>query len=203
MISLDGENKTLDEIIGFYEAQVLKLFYAEYPSTRKLNQRLGVSHTAIANRNWNNMELESSFSHLRWKKKCGWNFLNFSTTYKYWLPINGIVITLLEFPRFQLLLLEQYDEVIVMGNWTSRHNGWNCVFIYHLIHGVLIKSRIDRMIQFDLEVWFRLQGRLIQECVRDEAHLNKDLVKIVLCHLLSFVVVIMKFVDRETGCLRV
>ena len=51
VISLDKfENKTLDEIIGSYEAQVLKLFYAEYPSTRKLAQRLGVSHTAIANK---------------------------------------------------------------------------------------------------------------------------------------------------------
>ena len=51
VISLDEfENKTLDEIIGSYEAEVLKLFYAEYPSTRKLAQRLGVSHTAIANK---------------------------------------------------------------------------------------------------------------------------------------------------------
>lgn len=51
VISLDEfEKKTLDEIIGSYEAQVLKLFYAEYPSTRKLAQRLGVSHTAIANK---------------------------------------------------------------------------------------------------------------------------------------------------------
>lgn len=51
VISLDEfENKTLDEIIGSYESQVLKLFYAEYPSTRKLAQRLSVSHTAIANK---------------------------------------------------------------------------------------------------------------------------------------------------------
>lgn len=51
VISLDEfGNKTLDEIISSYEAQVLKLFYAEYPSTRKLAQRLGVSHTAIANK---------------------------------------------------------------------------------------------------------------------------------------------------------
>ena len=51
VISLDEfENKTLAEIIGSYESQVLKLFYAEYPSTRKLAQRLGVSHTAIANK---------------------------------------------------------------------------------------------------------------------------------------------------------
>ena len=47
---MNFENKTLDEIIGSYEAQVLKLFYEEYPSTRKLAQRLGVSHTAIANK---------------------------------------------------------------------------------------------------------------------------------------------------------
>ncbi|EIJ74093.1 sigma 54-interacting transcriptional regulator [Haemophilus haemolyticus] len=51
VISLgEFDNKTLDEIIGSYESQVLKLFYAEYPSTRKLAQRLGVSHTAIANK---------------------------------------------------------------------------------------------------------------------------------------------------------
>lgn len=51
VISLaEFENKTLDDIIGQYEAQVLKLFYAEYPSTRKLAHRLGVSHTAIANK---------------------------------------------------------------------------------------------------------------------------------------------------------
>ncbi len=50
-ISLDEfENKTLDEIMGAYEAQVLCVFYAKYPSTRKLAQRLGISHTAIANK---------------------------------------------------------------------------------------------------------------------------------------------------------
>ena len=51
VISVDDfENQTLDEIIGQYEAKVLRAFYAEYPTTRKLAQRLGVSHTAIANK---------------------------------------------------------------------------------------------------------------------------------------------------------
>lgn len=44
------EKQTLDEIIGHYEAQILRAFYREFPSTRKLAQRLGVSHTAIANK---------------------------------------------------------------------------------------------------------------------------------------------------------
>ena len=44
------EKQTLDEIIGRYEAQVLRAFYREFPSSRKLAQRLGVSHTAIANK---------------------------------------------------------------------------------------------------------------------------------------------------------
>ncbi|BFU59265.1 MULTISPECIES: sigma 54-interacting transcriptional regulator [Rodentibacter] len=44
------ENQTLEEIIGQYESKVLRMFYAEFPSTRKLAQRLGVSHTAIANK---------------------------------------------------------------------------------------------------------------------------------------------------------
>lgn len=44
------ENQTLEEIIGQYEAKVLRAFYKEYPSTRKLAQRLGISHTAIANK---------------------------------------------------------------------------------------------------------------------------------------------------------
>lgn len=43
-------DKTLDQIMAAFEQQVLSLFYKEYPSTRKLAQRLGVSHTAIANK---------------------------------------------------------------------------------------------------------------------------------------------------------
>lgn len=44
------ENGTLDEIIGRFEAALLRKFYAQYPSSRKLAQRLGLSHTAIANK---------------------------------------------------------------------------------------------------------------------------------------------------------
>ena len=46
----DFGEQTLYEIMGQYEASVLRVFYAQYPSTRKLAQRLGVSHTAIANK---------------------------------------------------------------------------------------------------------------------------------------------------------
>ncbi|WP_423802746.1 sigma 54-interacting transcriptional regulator [Pasteurella langaaensis] len=41
---------TLDEIMSSYESQVLREFYKQYPSTRKLAARLGVSHTAVANK---------------------------------------------------------------------------------------------------------------------------------------------------------
>ncbi|WP_075181861.1 transcriptional regulator TyrR [Pantoea sp. 1.19] len=41
---------TLDEITGRFERTVLNRLYLSYPSTRKLARRLGVSHTAIANK---------------------------------------------------------------------------------------------------------------------------------------------------------
>lgn len=41
---------TLEELMNQYEARLLQKFYAEYPSTRKLAQRLGLSHTAVANK---------------------------------------------------------------------------------------------------------------------------------------------------------
>ena len=44
------ENKTLDQITKQFEKEVLKCLYFEYPSSRKLAKRLGVSHTAIANK---------------------------------------------------------------------------------------------------------------------------------------------------------
>lgn len=44
------EGDTLDEMVGRFEATVLNKFYAKYPSSRKLATRLGVSHTAIANK---------------------------------------------------------------------------------------------------------------------------------------------------------
>ncbi len=44
------EQGSLEELVNRFEASLLRKFYAEYPSTRKLAQRLGVSHTAIANK---------------------------------------------------------------------------------------------------------------------------------------------------------
>ncbi|EFL80115.1 sigma 54-interacting transcriptional regulator [Actinobacillus pleuropneumoniae] len=44
------ENATLDELVNRFEASLLRKLYNEYPSTRKLAQRLGVSHTAVANK---------------------------------------------------------------------------------------------------------------------------------------------------------
>ncbi|WP_373767484.1 sigma 54-interacting transcriptional regulator [Glaesserella sp.] len=41
---------TLEELVNRFEASLLRKFYAEYPSTRKLAQRLGISHTAVANK---------------------------------------------------------------------------------------------------------------------------------------------------------
>ena len=44
------ENKTLDEMTKQFEKEILINLYIEYPSSRKLAKRLGVSHTAIANK---------------------------------------------------------------------------------------------------------------------------------------------------------
>lgn len=44
------EEGSLEEMVNHFEASLLRKFYAEYPSTRKLAQRLGISHTAIANK---------------------------------------------------------------------------------------------------------------------------------------------------------
>lgn len=42
--------RSLEELINAFEASLLRKFYAEFPSTRKLAQRLGISHTAVANK---------------------------------------------------------------------------------------------------------------------------------------------------------
>lgn len=47
---IETGKETLEELMNQYEAQLLRKFYAEYPSTRKLAQRLGLSHTAVANK---------------------------------------------------------------------------------------------------------------------------------------------------------
>ncbi|GAA0521455.1 transcriptional regulator TyrR [Tatumella terrea] len=46
----DNLEGSLDDITGRYERAVLVRLYSHYPSTRKLAKRLGVSHTAIANK---------------------------------------------------------------------------------------------------------------------------------------------------------
>ncbi|GJJ80555.1 transcriptional regulatory protein TyrR [Pasteurella canis] len=43
-------HETLEQIMNKFEASVLRKFYEQYPSTRKLAVRLGISHTAIANK---------------------------------------------------------------------------------------------------------------------------------------------------------
>ena len=49
--SIDNiENKTLDEMTKQFEKEILLQLYDKYPSSRKLAKRLGVSHTAIANK---------------------------------------------------------------------------------------------------------------------------------------------------------
>lgn len=44
------QNASLDELVNRFEASLLRKFYAEFPTTRKLAQRLGLSHTAVANK---------------------------------------------------------------------------------------------------------------------------------------------------------
>ena len=41
---------SLDEMTKRFEASILRRLYRDYPSTRKLAKRLGISHTAIANK---------------------------------------------------------------------------------------------------------------------------------------------------------
>ena len=41
---------SLDEAMKEYEASLLRRLYPAYPSTRQLAKKLGVSHTAIANK---------------------------------------------------------------------------------------------------------------------------------------------------------
>lgn len=45
-----ADDVPLEELVNQFEASLLRKFYAEYPSTRKLAQRLGLSHTAVANK---------------------------------------------------------------------------------------------------------------------------------------------------------
>ncbi|MBJ3813620.1 transcriptional regulator TyrR [Shimwellia pseudoproteus] len=49
-VSEDAMEGSLDDITRRFESSVLTQLYRSYPSTRKLAKRLGVSHTAIANK---------------------------------------------------------------------------------------------------------------------------------------------------------
>jgi transcriptional regulator of aroF, aroG, tyrA and aromatic amino acid transport len=40
----------LEDIVGRFEKELLQRLYLEYPSSRQLGKRLGVSHTTIANK---------------------------------------------------------------------------------------------------------------------------------------------------------
>lgn len=44
------ENKSLEQMIKQFEHKVLAQLYIDYPSSRKLSKRLGLSHTAVANK---------------------------------------------------------------------------------------------------------------------------------------------------------
>ncbi|SCC05227.1 transcriptional regulator TyrR [Kosakonia oryziphila] len=50
VVDEDAMEGSLDEITSRFERSVLTQLYRNYPSTRKLARRLGVSHTAIANK---------------------------------------------------------------------------------------------------------------------------------------------------------
>ncbi|CAM3437316.1 sigma 54-interacting transcriptional regulator [Paraphotobacterium marinum] len=47
---LEYEKRSLDVIMKNYEAKIFESLYKNYPSTRKLAKRLGISHTAVANK---------------------------------------------------------------------------------------------------------------------------------------------------------
>lgn len=44
------KGKSLDDMVKQFEKHILIRLYQEYPSTRKLSKRLGISHTAVANK---------------------------------------------------------------------------------------------------------------------------------------------------------
>lgn len=50
MLNEDIEGKTLDDMTKQFEKTILSHLYQSYPSSRKLSKRLGISHTAIANK---------------------------------------------------------------------------------------------------------------------------------------------------------
>lgn len=49
-VSVDLEEGSLDEAVKRFEATILRRLYPSYPSTRQLARKLGLSHTAVANK---------------------------------------------------------------------------------------------------------------------------------------------------------
>lgn len=49
-LAVDIEQVSLDEAVRQFEASILKRLYPSFPSTRQLAKRLGLSHTAVANK---------------------------------------------------------------------------------------------------------------------------------------------------------
>ena len=47
---LDLPDQGLEEMMNHFEEKLLRHFYRQYPTTRKLASRLGISHTAVANK---------------------------------------------------------------------------------------------------------------------------------------------------------
>lgn len=49
-LAMDPEDGTLEEAVKRFESAILRRLYPSYPSTRQLARKLGLSHTAIANK---------------------------------------------------------------------------------------------------------------------------------------------------------
>jgi transcriptional regulator of aroF, aroG, tyrA and aromatic amino acid transport len=49
-VAVDLEDGTLDEAVKKFESTILRRLYPSYPSTRQLARKLGLSHTAVANK---------------------------------------------------------------------------------------------------------------------------------------------------------
>ena len=49
-LAVDMDDLTLDEAVRQFESSILRRLYPSFPSTRQLAKRLGLSHTAVANK---------------------------------------------------------------------------------------------------------------------------------------------------------
>jgi transcriptional regulator of aroF, aroG, tyrA and aromatic amino acid transport len=49
-VTVDLEEGSLDEAVKKFESTILRRLYPSYPSTRQLAKKVGLSHTAVANK---------------------------------------------------------------------------------------------------------------------------------------------------------